>query len=370
MNLQPTRRGLGRALAFVGCLTAVPDLAAVPASPAAPAIVTTCDEATFRQAVAQGGLVVFDVDCPNLVLTSPIAIPRRSWSRSAATDTSWRSAAAMPSATSSSPEEASLVGPDVRDGRAKGTDGAFAGAGLPGEDGPGGESGSMGIPAGCIAGLDRAAPDPRAAAARPVPMARTGGRRRGARGLDPDRVRLRHLEPGHVARERGHRGAGSAGGFGGEGGGGGSGGFGGGGVSADGLICTAGGHGGRGGDGAAGATGGGGGRGGNGGRARGGAIFNAGSVALTDCVVDENSTLGGAGGEGGPGATGGAVAPAVQAAAQAAGRAAPTRPVRRQWRSCGLAAVTAETAAPAERAGPADSRGAAPSSVPARSPST
>src|SRR5207253_9692454 len=65
------RRLVAGAVALVAVVAwGVPGAAAI-----AQTTITSCDETTFRNAVAAGGTVQFGVDCPNLVLTSELAIP-------------------------------------------------------------------------------------------------------------------------------------------------------------------------------------------------------------------------------------------------------------------------------------------------------
>src|SRR5436190_876638 len=38
-------------------------------------VLTTCSESAFRNAVAQGGLITWSLDCPSIVLTKSVTVP-------------------------------------------------------------------------------------------------------------------------------------------------------------------------------------------------------------------------------------------------------------------------------------------------------
>src|SRR5579864_4714872 len=67
----------GRSRIAVGLMLLAPLATALPSATAAPAgtVVNVCSQASLKGAIAKGGTVTFSLNCPDIVLTTPIAIP-------------------------------------------------------------------------------------------------------------------------------------------------------------------------------------------------------------------------------------------------------------------------------------------------------
>ena len=218
----------------------------VPAGARAATTLGSCTDAAFRQAVAAGGIVLFGVDCPNLVLVRPVAVPA-----GLSVDIRANGHVAILDGGSAvrhfvvTGGTLSITGLTLRNGRAAGASGA---------DGLGGSTPSSGD-----GGPGR-------------PGLAGGTARGGAIRIDTGTVTLRS-------------------------------------VTLSGNRAT-GGAGGKGGAGAAGSpagpsgAGGAGGRGGPGGSAEGGAIWNGGTLRVFGSTFSNNVAQGGAGGAGGLGGNG------------------------------------------------------------------
>jgi hypothetical protein len=310
------RRFAGLTLAV---LLGAAGLVAVPmATPAgADTVLTSCDEAAFRAAVAAGGTVTWSDPC-TVVLTAPVEIPA---GLTVTIDGGAVNRVVL--SGGSAHRHFEVTGGTVNLARvvltAGSARGATGGAGNSGSAGAEGVSGSIGETPDSVfcptANANKAAPGDPGTPGRPATPGSAG--EAGTSGGEASAASIlissgaASLDTVRITGTSARAGDGGNGGAGGTGGRGGNGGAGGGGQQ--GLVdqltarkCVGGGDGGNGGDGGDGGAAGTGGPGGSGGSIRGGLIVNGGTLRLTDTQFSGITVTAGNGGDGGTGGAGGA----------------------------------------------------------------
>ena len=130
-------------------------LGATQVARAATTSISTCTDSALTSAIAAGGTVVFQVDCPDLVLGQSISIPSTlTVDIEANGHTVVLDGSSIRRHFVVNGGHLTIGGLTLKNGMVRGLDGVAGTAGGTGQDGSAGESGKNGIPGGCSVGSD------------------------------------------------------------------------------------------------------------------------------------------------------------------------------------------------------------------------